>query len=735
MTRERGFKLGGLVVAIVALAPFLRMIASGQSLFFRDLSVFYFPLRRFLLEGLALWEWRAWNPFVHEGAPVTLSAFGYPFDLLQLLIPNEFGISLFLVLHIPLAAITFMLLARSFDLPPTAAAAGALIYALGGYSLSTINLYVLTQTIAWAPLFILAFRRAVENGRPRSVAAAALTLAIMVSTTGIEVALQACLLAVVVAPPLDRPRFLRSAACAALGVALCAAVILPLLSAAGEGDRGEGFPARVVLANSVHPIGFLQVLIGGLFGDIANLSGTWWGTNFHSNGLPYFLSLYLGPTVISLAWAGATLSSRPLRRRLIGLVLLGVVIGLGEYAGWEAVLNLSGALRALRYPVKAFFIVQFAIALLAAFAIADIAEGNRAMLRRVTRTSLVIGAILAGSVVVPVLAPSASFLDGFTPVGLSAVQQQMIAGLIAADAAKGGLICLVAGVLAFLAGRERILPGRLAIGLTTLVTVDLLRCGAGLNTTVTQEFYTLSPEMEPVAAELRASSGRVFTCDPEASESYWQGRHARGAYHEAFSMAALSEALAPSFNMPVGVRTALSIDRNGLAPANRVLSPELATCRDFASIAPRLRAAGVNRVLSLDPLNGPGLRHLTSVSPARIAPVTIYIHELEGAASRFDRPVTLISDESDEIVLETTVESATTLNVLEPFAKGWRATVNGIERPITRTGAGYRAVPLDGGRNVVRMVYEPPGLRLGMGISGLAFILWLGLMLRGRRHN
>jgi hypothetical protein len=66
MTRDRGFKLGGLLVAIVALAPFLRMIAGGQSLFFRDLSVFYFPLRRFLLEGLALWEWRAWNPFVHD---------------------------------------------------------------------------------------------------------------------------------------------------------------------------------------------------------------------------------------------------------------------------------------------------------------------------------------------------------------------------------------------------------------------------------------------------------------------------------------------------------------------------------------------------------------------------------------------------------------------------------------------------------------------------------------------
>jgi len=115
------------LVSLVAFLPFLRGTLSGASLYFRDLSVGFFPLRRLALDGLRLGEVPLWNPYLHEGVPLSLPAVGYLPDLLQLLRPDEVGISLALALHVPLAGLAFFALARRLlALPSPAAAGGAL---------------------------------------------------------------------------------------------------------------------------------------------------------------------------------------------------------------------------------------------------------------------------------------------------------------------------------------------------------------------------------------------------------------------------------------------------------------------------------------------------------------------------------------------------------------------------------------------------------------------------------
>ena len=726
---RRGFLIAATAAALASFVPFLRAFLRGESFYFRDLSGQFFPARRFLLDGLAQGEWRYWNPFLHEGVPAALSPFAYLPDLLQLLIPNEFGISLLLALHIPFAAVTFTLLARELGLPPVAAAASALVYALGGFSLSTINLYVYVQTIAWAPLFILAFRRAVETGGGRALALAALALAMMVSTTGLEIAIQACLLATLLTPPVSRSRFLRSAAGATLGLARTAAIFMPLLSVAGVSERASGFPTSVVLANSNHPMTFFQVLIAGFYGDISNLTGAWWGVNFFPRGFPYVLSLFLGPTVLALAFGGATVN-RSLRRRLIVMAFLAAALSLGRYAAWDHLVDLSPSLRFLRYPVKAFFTVQFSIALLAGFAVAEIAAGARPAMRRIAFFLLGLGGALTATLLLPSLAPqlTAWFLHGFLPKGLPPEQYARIGRLMTSDAATSGLVALLAGAIAFLAGKGRLHPSRAAVAVVALAAADLIRAGAGLNASVTLDFYRLSPEMAREVEQIRQSGGRVFTCNPESSRGYWEGRRARAGNHEVFTMAAMQEALTPDFNVSFGVKTALSIDRTSLVPSSRVLSPELASCSDFGRIVEPLRRAGVNRVLSLDPLADPSLTLLGEAAPLRIAPVRIRVYELSGSQPRFNLPVTVVRDVPNTLSLVVDADRATTLIVRDPFAAGWRATVGGAPRPIARTSDGHRELSLPPGRNEVSMTYEPPGLRAGIAITLAAGLLCLGLL-------
>ena len=179
------------LVALVAFLPFLRGALSGASLYFRDLGQQFFPLRLFALEGLRKGEVRLWNPLVHEGIPLSLPALGYPLDLLQVLRPDDAFLSLTLALHVPLAALAFLAMARGLGLPAAAAAGGAIVFALGGFLLSTVNLYVYVQAAAWAPLLVLGLAREAPPGDRRSLVLTAAALAMGLSTTGVEVVAQA----------------------------------------------------------------------------------------------------------------------------------------------------------------------------------------------------------------------------------------------------------------------------------------------------------------------------------------------------------------------------------------------------------------------------------------------------------------------------------------------------------------------------------------------------------------
>ncbi|MCK7480652.1 MAG: hypothetical protein M0C28_28065 [Candidatus Moduliflexus flocculans] len=70
-------------------------------------------------------ELRLWNPLVHEGIPLSPPAVGYPLDVLQLLRPDDAGISLALCLHVPLAALAFHAMARGLGPSPRGGGAGA----------------------------------------------------------------------------------------------------------------------------------------------------------------------------------------------------------------------------------------------------------------------------------------------------------------------------------------------------------------------------------------------------------------------------------------------------------------------------------------------------------------------------------------------------------------------------------------------------------------------------------
>jgi hypothetical protein len=64
---------------------------------------------------------------------------------------------------------------------------------------------------------------------------------------------------------------------------------------------------------------------------------------------------------------------------------------------------------------------------------------------------------------------------------------------------------------------------------------------------------------------------------------------------------------------------------------------------------------------------------------------------------------------------------------------GWRAEVDGAERPILRADYALRAIPLAAGDRLVRLTYEPASLRLGALITVLAAAIGAVLWWQGDR--
>jgi hypothetical protein len=717
-----------LVAAVAALA-FARGPFSGNPLYFRDLSLYFFPLRRFVLAGLAARDLRFWNPYVHEGEPLALPPVSYPFDLLQLLRPDEVGISFLLALHVPLAAVWMMALARNgLGLSVTGAAAAGLSYALGGFALSTVNLYLYVQALAWAPAAVLGLLHAARGGA-RAVALGAVGVGILLSTTAAEMVAQAIVVGIVLALPSRRAGLARMAAALGLGAALAAPTALVMARVAASSARAAGFDPEVVLAHSLHPLTLLQVVVAGFYGDTAQLTERWWGGNFFPRGFPYFLSLYLGLALLVAAGIGVAQGRGP-RRRLAFIAAIALVLALGRWGVGPFLVETFDIARRFRYPTKLFFAVHFALALLAGMGIDAVARGVRNTWRALAFAALAAGIVAVSAPLWPAAAPGRAtwFAAGFFPPDYPGPARLVVLDWILSDAAAGGAAALAVGVVALLAWRGRLAPPLAAAAVVALIAADLLRAGAGLNPATTSAFFTPSPEIARHHATWRAA-GRVFTCDPASSRAYGLGRGARRD-HERWTFATLRDTSAPWFNVGASLSSALSPDLTMLVPPERLIEPADAGCASVDRLIAPLRLAGVAHVISLDPLDHPDLLPRAVERPHALAPLTVFAYALVDPlpmAGIDGGSVTIRRHDAGVIDVEVTARAPGTVFVREAFAEGWRATVDGAPANIDRFANRHMSVLVREGTHVVRLEYRPPGFRAGVLIAIAAALVTLGL--------
>jgi len=177
-----------LVLTIVLCGFFFPALFNHQSLFFRDVYTFHYPLwatTDALFEDGRL---PLWNPFIHFGQNISGNPnylVFYPPAWIRFLIPPLQAMNLFFIFHLLFGGLMFHLLCRRWGAMPSAAFWGGLVYAFSGISISLCSVLNLVPYVALTPAILLALEKLLRDENRRR-AMAFLGLAVGLSVTVFE---------------------------------------------------------------------------------------------------------------------------------------------------------------------------------------------------------------------------------------------------------------------------------------------------------------------------------------------------------------------------------------------------------------------------------------------------------------------------------------------------------------------------------------------------------------------
>jgi hypothetical protein len=386
-----------LAAAVVALL--YGPLIEGKALYFRDLQIFFIPLKQFLADSLRHGVIPFWNPNVSLGTPFFAemqTGVLYPPSWLLALVDGTRGIALILAFHLWLAAAGAYLFARSLQLSVPAALLSAASYALGGCLLSSLNMINFMQGLAWLPLVLWAFERDTLQPTRRSWVVAALAVALQTLAGAPDVCIMTGLIVAGRQLVLNCGRrwqwLLRVGAAYALALLVTAPQLMATYELYRHSVRTAGLSAAEIQSYSLH------------YGELLSL--VWppalsaWDWNifavFPDGYVPLFLSLYLGWSALLLVacavwWQG--------RRTVFWWLLGGVGVFLALGGNNPAAMWIYQTVAIFRYPEKYVVLLHVALAVMVGLGAQALLDFARQRGWRPALLGLSLGAVLIAELV------------------------------------------------------------------------------------------------------------------------------------------------------------------------------------------------------------------------------------------------------------------------------------------------------------------------------------------------
>ena len=718
----------------------------------------------------------------------------YPLSLIFYLLPFQTGYKYFVLIHYFLATLSMYLLMRQWRASVYGALVASIVFAFGGYMVSILDNVCFLTAAVWLPFILLFHHRALQSGSYfySCITAGCIALQVFagdlsfyVLTTGMSLLLYTLFWPMIKTTP-SRPcapltPWLQLLCALVLGYLMAAVQIIPMIELAVNSTRFTGFTYETVTKWSYHPLEFLQLLIPALFGSIVPQT-RWFGQLWLD-------TFYMGIFALPLALFFIIYSREKIRFFFIALLACSLFLSTGQYNPlFKFAYQGLPVLHMLQYPVKFLFAGAFCLAVMAGM-------GSMLFFDRVAQGNTLKGYVnvlaLFLLVLLAALMLGAWFQDGLYRYFLSRYPQveyfqkiekpsffAMYYGLSMATILSAIFFVLIAFILK---GTLRPLAGKCIM--ISVLFLDLVFIGKPREpylpeATLTQKNATVN-FLNQDTSQYRIFSLSNITHQKSFMHSYLSPFAPLYAffqeelppnlniYHRIPSadeyadmpQRAYFQLLSPVPNcfekkgasrtdarVPINILnllnvkyiiSAASLDNPHfkLVQEGRVKIYENPGCLPRAFFAEQLLLVeSEENVLGKmnDPLFDPA--KMVYVSKQEIAKLRgDFIAEPESEARKpFSGTIAFTGYGINTVSMTTQSNKARFLVLADNYYPGWKAYVNGKERPVLRVDYTLRGLLLEKGRNAITFVFRPQSFFWGAGLSILTLLGLLAALFRLR---
>ncbi len=761
-----------LVACLLLLAMLLyfshEMVWGGKVPFFRDLGPYFYPMRFSMAESFREGELPFWDRHVAMGFPL-LANFQcgsfYPLHLLYLVMPFFGATRAIFMAHYLIAAIGSYRLCRQWSYPLHIALIGAILFTLGGMTVSLTNLLNHFQTAAWLPWILLWGERCLLSPSRRNFLSLTTVLLVQFLAGSPEIYAMSLGLFFLDAlrlkadvPDLSYRRLFFVPLAANLVVAGLGMVqIAPTVELLLQSWRSEAIPYAKATAWSLHPLGLMNLFFLDKEVNLYVFNGL---HLFFAQEPPLILSLYLG--AISLCGLSLWFLSASLREKglLLGLLIFFAIMAMGNQTPAYLYLHRYVPLVALvRFPEKFLFMVSALVLFIQLTGLFRFLRPDTSWRKG---TWIALGLPLASILLVYVWLRF--HVDGLIEFVARArmsptidVSTLMITSTALVNVERQIALTLAISLLLFLWKVGKLRSSVLGVLLVGVVFIDLTSAHRPYQFLLEPKLVYQNPRIIPAPDPEPYRLFYVFRPSDLHPNAY---AFTKRPFHETVS--SVYATLIPNTGVFYGFDYMQELDALGTKPYHLFLkvAQKLPAERLYLLLGTlnvkyvnsfRALPEGavtpigsfpeypawlyrINRVIprtyivSKVIVEEDPLKTLDRLSSAEFDPLTEVVLEqaLPVSANKdFDSQAKLLRYTNHHVTIQASLNRPGILVLADSFYPGWRAYVDGKEGKILRANLFFRGVLLPPGNHRVVFRYEPASFRYGLIITVATFLLLL----------